>query len=215
MTYFKPALSSILLALFSQATPAASQEYAAAALSQPDWLAHASALEHRRDWAGLRDWGKRWSETDPSNANAWFVLARALSKLNDPAAAIAAYRRNLELAPRDIFALINLGNLYRDGRQYRSALSAYRDAAQIDPNYIPAWHNLGLTFYGLQGLSGVTQALLQLRATDPLLADAWRTLAVEYSLTRDPRVAQKAIVVLRGLGTDERQRMFDILFGKL
>ena len=157
----------------------------------------------------------RWSKVDPNNANAWFVLARAQSKLNDPAAAIAAYRRNLELAPHDIFALINLGNLYRDGKQYRSALSAYRDAAQINPDYIPAWHNLGLTFYGLQGLSGVTQALLQLRATDPLLADAWQTLAIEYSLTRDPRVAQKAIAVLRRLDADKRQRMFDILFGKL
>lgn len=185
------------------------------AMSQSDWLARATALEQQRNWPALRDWGKRWSEVDPANANAWFVHARALSKMNDPAAAIAAYQRNLELAPHDIFALINLGNLYRDGRQYRSALSAYRDAAQIDPNYIPAWHNLGLTFYGLHGLSGVTQVLLQLRTTDPLLADAWRTLAVEYSLTRDPRVAQKAIVVLRSLDADKRQRMFDILFGKL
>lgn len=215
MINLKPVLCSILLLLISHAASAATQENMTAALSQSDWLARASALEQQRNWPSLRDWGKRWSEVDPTNANAWFVLARAQSKLNDSTAAIAAYKKNLELAPRDIFALINLGNIYRDRKQYRSALSAYRDAAQIDPNYIPAWHNLGLTFYGLQGLSGVTQALLQLRTTDPLLADAWRTLAIEYSLTRDPRVAQKAIVVLRGLDADKRQRMFEILFGNL
>jgi tetratricopeptide (TPR) repeat protein len=194
--------------------PAVSDTDAAVVMSQQEWLARASGFEQRRDWHGLRDWGKRWSEIEPANANAWFVLARALSKLNDHAGAIAAYRRNLELAPRDIFALINLGNLYRDGKQYRSALSAYRAAAQINPDYIPAWHNLGLTLYGLKGMSGVTQSLLQLRLSDPVLADAWQSLAIEYTVTRDPRVTQRAIRVLRSLDDAQRQRMFDILFGK-
>ena len=83
---------------------------------------------------------------------------------------------------------------------------------QVDTDYTPAWHNLGLTFLTLKGVVGVTQALQKLSASDPELAEAWRKLIIEYSLSRDPRVAQKAIDVLRGLDSDKRRRMVEILF---
>jgi len=54
-----------------------------------------------------------------------------------------------------------------------------------------------------------------LSACDPELAEAWRKLIIEYSLSRDPRVAQKAIDVLRGLDADKRRHMFNILFGNV
>ena len=61
-------------------------------------------------------------------------------------------------------------------------------------------------------MAGVAQALQKLQATDPRLAEVWRMLALEYSLTRDERVARKAVGVLRGLSPAERARMFGILF---
>jgi predicted Zn-dependent protease len=91
---------------------------------------------------------------------------------------------------------------------------AYRAAVEIDPDYIQAWHNLGLTFYLNKGEAGVIQALQRLQAIDPALADVWRKLAIDYSITRDKRVARDAVRVLRGLSAAERERMFGILFAE-
>jgi hypothetical protein len=67
-------------------------------------------------------------------------------------------------------------------------------------------------FTRLKGQAGVVQALQQLQATDPVLAEVWRKLAIEYSISRDERVARQAVGVLRGLSEAERTRMFAILF---
>jgi tetratricopeptide (TPR) repeat protein len=176
------------------------------------WLSHASQLERQQNRRALLALGHHWTQNEPDNATAWFVLGRAYSKTQRYPEAIEAYRRNLKIEPNDVHALNNLGNVYRDSRLPREAMLAYRDAVRIKPDYVEAWHNLGLSFFALKGAAGVTQALQQLHASDPKLAEAWRNLAIEYSLTRDQLVARKAINVLRGLDAEKRQQMFDILF---
>lgn len=175
------------------------------------WLEHAQKLEKNGDWHGLLAWGQQWTQAETDNALAWFVLGRALGQLKQYPEAIGAYRENLRLDPNDKYAHNNLGNAYRASRRYREAMDAYHEAVRSSPDYIPAWHNLGLAFYDLKGPAGVAQALQRLQATHPGLAEAWRRLAVEYSLTRDARVAQGAIQILRGLSDAERERMFGIL----
>lgn len=182
-----------------------------ALLGQADWLERASTLEKLKDWPGLLAWGGRWTGVEPDNATAWFVLGRAYSKVGRFPEAIAAYRQNLKIDASDVGALINLGNLYRASNHLPEALTAYREALQRDPDYIQAWHNLGQTLFAMKGMVGVTAALRQLNAHEPELAAAWRQLIVEYAVSRDQRVAQKAIKVLRGLDADKRRRMFDIL----
>lgn len=179
--------------------------------ARADWVAQARGLEQRADWPGLLALGQAWARAEANNPLAWFVQGRAWSALGRPAEAIAAYERNLQLAPDDVQARNNLGNVLRDSGRPREAMRAWRAAVEIDPDYIPAWHNLGLTFYLMKGQAGVTQALDRLRATDPALAEAWRRLAVEYALTRDPRVANEALRVLRGLSEPARARLFGIL----
>jgi len=181
-------------------------------LPETRWLSHASQLERQQNWRALLALGHHWTQSEPKNATAWFVLGRAYSKTQRYPEAIEAYRRNLKIEPNDVHALNNLGNVYRDSRLPREAMLAYRDAVRIKPDYVEAWHNLGLSFFNLKGAAGVTQALQHLHASDPRLAEAWRNLAIEYSLTRDQRVARKAINVLRGLDAEKRQQMFDILF---
>jgi tetratricopeptide (TPR) repeat protein len=187
---------------------------ALAARPQAEWVRQAQALEKRADWPGLLAWGQEWARVDAKNPLAWFVQGRALGELGRFAEAIAAYQRNVQLAPGDVWARNNLGNAWRDSGHPREAMWAYRAAVEIDPDYIQAWHNLGLTFYLSKGQAGVTQALQKLRATDPALAEVWRVLAVEYSITRDVRVAREAVRVLRGLSEAERARMFGILFAE-
>jgi len=179
------------------------------------WLSHATQLERQQNWSALLALGHHWTRSEPENATAWFALGRAYSKIQRYPEAIAAYRRNLQLAPGDVHAMNNLGNVLRDSRMPREAMLAYRDAVWLKPDYAEAWHNLGLSFFALKGAAGVSQALQQLHTSDPKLAAAWRELAIEYSLSRDQRVAQKAIDVLRGLDNEERRRMFEILFSQI
>jgi tetratricopeptide (TPR) repeat protein len=179
--------------------------------SRPNWTRQAIAQEQRRDWQGLMDIGRHWTEAEPRNATAWFVLGRALGQMNRYPEAISAYRKDLEIEPRDLNGRNNLGNLYRDSRRFAEAMHAYRDAVRINPDYMPAWYNLALTFYQLNGMAGVSQALQQLHAVDPQLADAWYKLAIQYLQTHDARVAQEAVKVLHGLNQASREKMFGIL----
>ncbi|HQS99439.1 MAG: hypothetical protein B7Y26_04225 [Hydrogenophilales bacterium 16-64-46] len=176
-----------------------------------DWVAQARGLEQRRDWPALLALGQAWARAEANNPLAWFVQGRAWSALGRPAEAIAAYERNLQLAPDDVQARNNFGNVLRDSGRPREAMRAYRAAVEIDPDYIPAWHNLGLTFYLTRGQAGVARAIEQLRAIDPALAGVWHRLAVDYSLTRDPRVAGDAVRLLRGLDEVARARLFGVL----
>lgn len=187
---------------------------ALAARPQAEWVRQAQMLEKHGDWPGLLAWGRDWAQVDAKNPLAWFVQGRALGEMGRNAEAIAAYRQNLRLAPGDVYARNNLGNAYRDSGRPREAMQAYRAAVETDPDYLPAWHNLGLTFYLTRGEAGVTQALQRLHASDPELAEVWRSLAVEYSITRDPRIARKAVRVLRGLSEARRARLFGILFAE-
>jgi len=191
-----------------------SEQATLAARPQAEWVRQAQALERRADWPGLLAWGQAWAQADAKNPLAWFVQGRALGELGRFADAIAAYQQNLRLAPGDVWARNNLGNAYRDSGRPREAMQAYRAAVEIDPDYIQAWHNLGLTFYLSKGQAGVTLALQKLQATDPALAEVWRMLAVEYSVTRDARVARDAVRVLRGLSEAQRARLFGILFAE-
>ena len=211
----------LLLPSLAFAAPAAVQTFgieggaaAQAARSQAEWVQQAQALEKRADWAGLLAHGRAWAKVDAVNPLAWFVQGRALAEMGRLPEAIAAYRENLRVAPRDVWARNNLGNAYRDSGQPREAMLAYRQAVETNPDYLPAWHNLGLTFYLMRGEAGVSQALKELDASDPALARAWRRLAVEYSITGDPRVGQEAVKVLRGLTDAQRARLFGILFAE-
>jgi tetratricopeptide (TPR) repeat protein len=207
---FKLRLAVLALTMFSlsgQASPAKLIE-----LGTADWLAQAGWLEKQRDWPNLLVWGQTWSQLQPQQAAAWFVQGRALSELQRPQEAIAAYLHNLRLDPNDLYAHHNLGNLYRKQRLHVPAMQAYREALRVNPDYIPAWHNLGLAYYEHKGVEGVGQALRQLHASDPALAEAWRKLAVDYALSRDERVAQEAVRMLKNLDPAKREHMFAILF---
>jgi tetratricopeptide (TPR) repeat protein len=179
--------------------------------ARADWVAQARGLEQRGDWRGLLALGQAWARSDAASPLAWFVQGRAYAALGRPADAIAAYERNLRLAPDDARARNNLGNAWRDSGRPREAMQAYRAAVDADPDYVQAWRNLGLTFYLARGQAGMARALERLRAVDPALAEVWRTLAVDYAASGDPRMADRAVAVLRGLDAGQRKRLFDVL----
>jgi tetratricopeptide (TPR) repeat protein len=176
-----------------------------------NWMNQAINLERQGNWEALAETGSRWTHAEPTNATAWFVLGRALGAQGRYPEAISAYRKSLALHPGDVYALNNLGNLFRDSRRDQEAMETYRAALRINPGYMAAWQNLGTTFYQMKGTPGVARALQQLNAVDPVLARVWYALAISYGQTRDPGLATEAVGILRGLSPAQREQMFHIL----
>ncbi|XP_021908957.1 uncharacterized protein LOC110823008 isoform X2 [Carica papaya] len=72
----------------------------------------------------------------------------AWSNLEEPSQAENVYKRALALATSDqahaIFS--NLGNLYRQQKQYERAKAMFTKSLELQPGYAPAFNNLGLVF---------------------------------------------------------------------
>ncbi|MCL1961290.1 MAG: tetratricopeptide repeat protein [Desulfovibrionaceae bacterium] len=79
-------------------------------------------------------------------AEAWFNLALALVAANKPRQAEEAYRRSLQLDPKQPKAWNNLGNLLSHGHdrgRLQQALECYQHAIGLQPGYAHAYANLG------------------------------------------------------------------------
>jgi tetratricopeptide (TPR) repeat protein len=68
------------------------------------WLTRAAALEEKKDWPGLLDWGKQWAKAEPENSVAWFGIGRAHQNLNQLDPAVAAFRQALRIDPKGAIA---------------------------------------------------------------------------------------------------------------
>jgi hypothetical protein len=75
----------------------------------------------------------------------WNDIAVALAKEGRMAAACAAQRRAVDLAPDRADLQSNYGNMLRRyGRDYALAYHHLRSALRLDPNHNHAWHNMGV-----------------------------------------------------------------------
>jgi lipoprotein NlpI len=69
------------------------------------------------------------------------LIARAQNRAPE---AMAAFKRVIELDPRDTGANVNVGQLYSQQRDYKSAIAAFRVALDAEPYSVTAVYNLGL-----------------------------------------------------------------------
>ncbi len=102
---------------------------------------------------------------------------------------IAAYERAIQLDPKSTGALVNLGTLFFNARQYGDAERHYRQAVAVDADYALAHFNLG-NLYDERGdrpraLEHYTQAL----RSNPAYADAHYNLALLYQNSGQPMKA--------------------------
>ena len=76
------------------------------------------------------------------------MLGISLHLSEDPSQAECVYKRALSLATVEqahaIFS--NLGNLYRQQKQYERAKAMFTKSLELQPGYAPAFNNLGLVF---------------------------------------------------------------------
>lgn len=103
---------------------------------------------------------------------AWSNLGISLQLLEDSSSeAEEVYKRALSLARSEqahtIFS--NLGNLYRQQKQYESAKAMFTKSLELQPGYAPAYNNLGLVFVAEQRWEEAKFCFDKALQADPLL----------------------------------------------
>ncbi|HET9088031.1 MAG TPA: tetratricopeptide repeat protein [Acidobacteriaceae bacterium] len=102
---------------------------------------------------------------------------------------IDIYNRVLLLNPQHAAALINLGTIYYNQRQYVQAEEAYRRATVADPNYALAFFDLGNALDELHRLMEAIEAYRTAIRLMPKYADAHYNLALAYERIGEQRRA--------------------------
>lgn len=103
----------------------------------------------------------------------------------DLSGAIEEYKKVIQLDPRNLEALNNLGVIYKDLGKYREAKEHFQKALAINPNSAKVHNNLGLIYY-LRGDHG--RALAEYKealASDPDNLESYTNLGVLYKKIGD------------------------------
>jgi len=75
---------------------------------------------------------------DPEHAGAWFQLGYWLDLRGQDDQALVSYEKSVAIRPARFNALLNLGVLYEDKREYEKAVECYRRALSADPTSLRA-----------------------------------------------------------------------------
>ena len=84
---------------------------------------------------------------NPNNAESWEHLGNLYFDANDPAKAVNAYLKALDLNPGNSSVLVDCGVMYRELRQYDKALEFFKKALSFDPKHEFALFNSGIVLY--------------------------------------------------------------------
>jgi cytochrome c-type biogenesis protein CcmH/NrfG len=92
---------------------------------------------------------------NPADFDAWTRLGHLYYDTDQPAKAIAAYGKALELHRGDANLLTDLGVMYRKTNQFQKAIESFDRAIKEDPTHIPSRYNKGIVMmYDLSDVSG-------------------------------------------------------------
>jgi tetratricopeptide (TPR) repeat protein len=93
----------------------------------------------------------------PKNPDVLFSLAYAYQLFNQPAKALALYRKMIQLDTAYYQALNQIGVIKQyNYKEIDSAIYFYKSALQTEPRFVQAWHNLGMCY---EERGDVSQAL--------------------------------------------------------
>ena len=117
--------------------------------------------------AGLLDDAKE----NPEKADGWTRLGNAYFDSGQYELAIDAYRRSLEIEPRNPDVLTDMGIMYRRTGHPDDAIAAFEEAMGISPEHEMSRFNKGVVLlYDLQNRSGALEVWEQLAKTNPRFA---------------------------------------------
>ena len=117
-------------------------------------------------------------------AEHWFERGLELEQVGAPKNdIIAAYQKASELDPSSAGALVNLGTVHFNAREWREAERYYRKALEVDSEYALAHFNLGNLFDERGHRSEALSHYLAALRIHPNYADAHYNLALLYQST--------------------------------
>jgi Tfp pilus assembly protein PilF len=184
---------------------------AAEGRSRTEWLKRATALDQMKDWQGLLDWCRKWTESEPKNDTAWYSLGVAYGKLNRYNNAIEAYRQTLRINPEYAEAWYNLGIAYGKLKRDNDAIETYRQFLQINPEHAEAWYNLGIAYGSLNRYNNAIEACRQALRINPEYAEVWYFLGLTYGLSGNRAAALDAVRELRRLDPEMADKLFNLI----
>ena len=124
------------------------------------------------------------SHSRAREAEQWFENGLALEQQGAPTEQIVeAYQRAIELDPRSVGAMVNLGTLYYHRRRWAEAEYWYRRALEAEPGYALAHYNLGNLYDELDEADRAIEHYQQAIRLKPDYADAHYNLALLYQST--------------------------------
>lgn len=124
-------------------------------------------------------------------AEHWFQKGLDLEAGGAPAKeVIEAYEKAIELDPHSTGALVNLGTVYFNARNFAKAEFYYRQATQVDPEYALAHFDLGNLFDERGDRARAMEHYLTAIHISPTYADAHYNVALLYQASNQ---AMKAV----------------------
>ena len=94
-----------------------------------------------------KDYKKALKDNDADQVSVWRELGFIYQMQRQPAKAIEAYQKVLELEPDEATVLNNLANSYREIGDYPKAVEAYQKAIKINPLFTMAIINLSHVYH--------------------------------------------------------------------
>jgi hypothetical protein len=179
--------------------------------SQTEWLKRAIALEKLKDWQGLLDWCRKWTKSEPENADGWNNIGIAYDELKRYNDSIAAYLQALRINPEHDSAKINLGITYGNLKLYNDEIDVYRQLLRNNPEDADAWYNLGIAYNDLKRYNDAIDAYRQALRINPEDASAWNNIGVAYHLSGNKTAALDAARELRRLDPARAEKLFNLI----
>ena len=133
----------------------------------------------------------------------WFHTALDSEQIGATADAEAAYRRAIELDPRHVAALINLGRLRHVARALEEAESLYRRALASEPDHPTARFNLGVVLEDRGATEEAIREYCEAARLDPRVADVHYNLARLYQQSGDQQAALRHFSRFRALTREQ------------
>ena len=120
-------------------------------------------------------------------AEHWFEKGLDLEQGGAPVnEVIEAYQKAAEIDPTSAGALVNLGTLFFNARDWRQAEQFYRKAVEVDPEYALAHFNLGNLYDERGDRPAALQHYQAAIAIHPRYADAHYNIALLYQAMGQP-----------------------------
>jgi tetratricopeptide (TPR) repeat protein len=121
--------------------------------------------------------------------NAWNNLGILSAREGDTTAAIGYFQRALQIDPAHTIALLNLGNAYRQNKDWAAARESLQKALDLSAEDPETNYSLGMVYAQLGDTDRAYDSLKKALALRPVYPEALNNLGVLYLRTRRPQEA--------------------------